>query len=319
MLERGIMYKIAKGGADVKSDPKYNHYRRNDEYHNSLTDDFVFVREVNRESTVPIVPLMAGKTNENPEYFIDLRKNGCSEIDLTIIDYVVSGSGYVSYNGVTRRVSKGDIYILPPTFNGEYRADRDDPFVKKFVNIGGYVLPALMRAYGIESQINVFRDCPWAEAYIDEMHEILGRYDESDHDADDLKLTHVLVDLINRLSKVKKERENTGKTINIETIVGYIEGNVAVSKITVDSLSKRFYVSSQTITRMFEKHYGMTAIKFITLKKIDCAKRMLADGHGVEEVSQMLFFSNAEYFRKVFVSVCGISPQKYKSELKKKY
>ena len=57
---------------------------------------------------------------------------------------------------------------------------------------------------------------------------------------------------------------------------------------------------------------------YITGKKIELAQKMLAENLSVEEVSKQLYFSNAEYFRKVFVSTCGISPQKYKNQMQNK-
>ena len=302
----------------MKANPIYHEFRHKNKHQNSLCDEFVFVRKTSRISTKPIVPLMAGETNADPNYFTDLRINGFTERYLTVVEYVVSGSGYITCNGITRRVSRGDVYILHPTFNGNYGADKTDPFVKKWCNIGGRVLPALMKAYDMNEQVNIFRNCPWAEKYFDELHAILSDYDENDSAVADLKLTHVLVDLLEALSRKSSEKAAAERQIDVESIAAYIDGNIAVSKITVEALSRMFYVNKRTLSRMFEKTYGMSPIKFITVKKIECAKKLLADGYGVEEVSQILFFSSAEYFRKVFVSVCGVSPQRYKKTTIKK-
>ena len=282
-----------------------------------MSDEFVYVRTNGRRASIlPLVPLMAGKTNADPNYFVDLKINGFTERYLTVVEYVVSGSGYISYNGITRKISKGDVYILHPTFTGIYGADKKEPYVKKWCNIGGRVLPALLKAYEMDEQVNIFRDCPWAEQYIDRIHNILAEYDENDSEGDDLKITQILLELTDKLYRT--QRKELGKVIDIETIVRYINGHIAAEKITVESLSEMFYVNKRTLTRMFEKQYGMSPIKFITVNKIECAKKLLVEGYSVEEVSQTLHFSSAEYFRKVFVSIEGMSPQKYKNHLKKK-
>ena len=301
----------------MKTDPKLNVYRRKSKRLNSMSDEFVYVRTKGRRASVlPLVPLMAGKTNADPDYFIDLKINGFTERYLTVVEYVVSGSGYISYNGITRKVAKGDVYILYPTFTGNYGADKNEPYVKKWCNIGGRVLPALLKAYEMDDQVTVFKDCPWAEQYIDRIHNVLSEYDENDSDSDHLKITQILVELIDKL--YKEQREKSVKVIDIDAIARYIDGHVAVEKITVESLGEMFYVNKRTLTRMFEKQYGMSPIKFITAKKIECAKKLLAENYSVEDVSHALHFSSAEYFRKVFVSVEGMSPKAYKNETKKK-
>ena len=101
-------------------------------------------------------------------------------------------------------------------------------------------------------------------------------------------------------------------------MVKYIDNNLLQNEITVDSLSNEFYVSRRTVHRMFVKEFNMPPLKYITAKKMELAQKMLAEDLSVEEVSKQLYFSNPEYFRKVFVSVCGMSPQKYKKQMQKK-
>lgn len=292
--------------------PEYQKYRICNKRQNSRADDFVFVRQTLRNSAGPIVPLMAGITKADPEYFSDLRINGFVERYLTVLEYVVSGCGHISCNGVNRRVYAGDVYILHPTFTGIYKSDPTDPYEKKWCNVSGRILPALMKAYGINEQVNIFKSCPETEKYFDRIHEILSQYREEDPAEDDLKLTHVLVDLLEALSRKRKRTEKDDRDVSIESIIKYIDGNMAASKITVDSLSQIFHINKRALDRMFKKHYGVSPVKFITTKKVECAQKLLMENYSVEEIADMLSFSSAEYFRKVFLSVCGISPKKYK-------
>lgn len=293
-------------------DSEFQQYRICNKRQNSLADEFVFVRKTLRDSAEPIVPLMAGTTKADPNYFSDLRINGFVERYLTVLEYVVSGCGHISYNGVKRHVYAGDVYILHPTFTGVYKSDPNDPYEKKWCNISGKILPALMKAYGINEQVNIFRSCPETEKYFDRIHEILSQYKEDDPAEDDLKLTHVLIDLLESLARKKKHTEKDDRDVTIESIIKYIDGNMAVSKITVESISQIFHINKRTLDRMFEKHYGISPVKFITTKKVECAQKLLMENYSVEEIAEMLSFSSAEYFRKVFLSVCGISPKKYK-------
>ena len=145
-----------------------------------------------------------------------------------------------------------------------------------------------------------------------------AEYNEENPANDDRKLSHVLIDLFLDIKCFQEMQKKELRSASISEIVKYIDNNLLQFEITVDSLSHEFYVSRRTVHRMFVKEFGIPPLKYITGKKIELAQKMLAENLSVEEVSKQLYFSNAEYFRKVFVSTCGISPQKYKNQMQNK-
>lgn len=295
---------------------KYGKFHLKNKTHNTSADDFVFVRSVDRNSLAPIVPLMAGITRADPNYFVILQSRGFDKRRLVVLEYVVSGSGHITYNGITKKVSAGDFYLLNSEFSGSYHSDSNDPFVKKWVNLNGQLVPSLLKAHGIRNQVLILHFD--AERYLDTILDILSSYDEDNPQEYDRRLSHVLIDLFVDIRSFMEMQKKELRSASITEIVKYIENNLLQTEITVDSLSNEFYVSRRTIHRMFVKEFNMPPLKYITAKKIELAQKMLAEDISVEEVSKQLYFSSAEYFRKVFVSVCGISPQKYKKQMQKK-
>lgn len=295
---------------------KYNKFRLKNMTHNTSADDFVFVRSVIRNSLDPVVPLMAGVTQADPSYFIDLRNRGFDKRRLIVMEYVVSGSGHITYNGITKKVSQGDFYLLNSEFNGSYRSDLKDPYVKKWVNLDGQLAPALLKAFGVKNQVLILRMD--VEKYFDRILEILSRYNEASPWEDDLEISHVLVDVFDQIRRCLEAQKKDVRSANIGEIVRFIDANLLQGDISVEFLSESFYVSRRTMHRMFMKEFGIPPLKYITGKKIEMAQRMLGEDLPVEEVARLLFFSNPEYFRKVFVSVAGMSPQKYKKQMQKK-
>ena len=298
-----------------KTKPEYNIYRWKTRKFSTYADDFVFVRTPSRNINKPIVPIMAGITAASPDYYIVLNNSGFKEKNLVVIEYVVSGSGQITYNGITKKVSAGDFYILSPEFNGSYRPDPEDPFVKKWVNIDGQLTPRLLKGYGIRDQ--VFKMHFNAEKYIDDIHAELSSYDENDSEKSDIKITHILIDLLsavnNQLNIQKKEAP-----INMENIIQYIKENIIHGGPTVEAICNTFYISRRTLDRLFMNEMGLPPIKYITCCRIELTQQMLAEGMSIEEVSNTCGFSSPTYFRKVFSSVCGESPQKYKQRMKNK-
>ena len=295
---------------------KYNKFHLKNMTHNTSADDFVFVRSVIRNSLDPEVPLMAGVTQADPSYFIDLRNRGFDKRRLIVMEYVVSGSGHITYNGITKKVSSGDFYLLNSEFNGSYRSDLKDPYVKKWVNLDGQLAPALLKAFGVKNQVLILRMD--VEKYFDRILEILSRYNEASPWEDDLEISHVLVDVFDQIRRCLEAQKKDVRSANIGEIVRFIDANLLQGDISVEFLSESFYVSRRTMHRMFMKEFGIPPLKYITGKKIEMAQRMLGEDLPVEEVARLLFFSNPEYFRKVFVSVTGMSPQKYKKQMQKK-
>ena len=295
---------------------KYNKFHLKNMTHNTSADDFVFVRSVIRNSLDPVVPLMAGVTQADPSYFIDLRNRGFDKRRLIVMEYVVSGSGHITYNGITKKVSSGDFYLLNSEFNGSYRSDLKDPYVKKWVNLDGQLAPALLKAFGVKNQVLILRMD--VEKYFDRILEILSRYNEASPWEDDLEISHVLVDVFDQIRRCLEAQKKDVRSANIGEIVRFIDANLLQGDISVEFLSESFYVSRRTMHRMFMKEFGIPPLKYITGKKIEMAQRMLGEDLPVEEVARLLFFSNPEYFRKVFVSVAGMSPQKYKKQMQKK-
>ena len=295
---------------------KYSKFRLKNITHNTSADDFVFVRSIIKNSLDPIVPLMAGITRADPNYFVNLQTRGFDKRRLVVLEYVISGSGHITYNGITKKVSAGDFYLLNSEFNGSYHSDPQDPFVKKWVNLNGQLVPSLLKAHGIKNQVLILHFD--AERYLDDILDILSSYDEGNPQEYDRKLSHVLIDLFVDIRSFQEMQKKELRSASISEMVKYIDNNLLQNEITVDSLSNEFYVSRRTVHRMFVKEFNMPPLKYITAKKMELAQKMLAEDLSVEEVSKQLYFSNPEYFRKVFVSVCGMSPQKYKKQMQKK-
>ena len=292
---------------------KYSKFHLKNTTHNTAADDFVFVRSIIRNSLDPIVPLMAGTTRADSNYFVNLQAKGFDKRWFVVLEYVVSGSGYITYNGIMKKVSAGDFYILNSEFNGSYHSDSKDPFVKKWVNLNGQLTPALLKAYGIKNQVFILHFD--AERHLDSILEILSNYNEETPDDDDRKLARVLVELFADIRMHREAQKKELRSASISDMIHYIDNNLLQNDVTVDSLSNAFYVSKRTVHRMFVKEFDMPPHKYITAKKIELAQKMLSENLSVEDVSSLLFFSSAEYFRKVFVSISGTSPQKYKKQM----
>lgn len=95
-------------------------------------------------------------------------------------------------------------------------------------------------------------------------------------------------------------------------IAEYISENYK-EKITLDELSKRFFIAKTTLLCNFKKYFGCSPIDFLLNVRITKAEKLLFDTkRGIEEISEACGFSSANYFSLIFKKKRGISPRGYR-------
>ena len=100
----------------------------------------------------------------------------------------------------------------------------------------------------------------------------------------------------------------------IQRICFYIVTHVD-DKITVPILSDYVYMNTSYMSALFKKVTGIPLIQYITMIKMERALYLLSNsGLTIHEISNQLFYSDPDYFSKVFKKYFGISPYKYLSK-----
>jgi len=110
---------------------------------------------------------------------------------------------------------------------------------------------------------------------------------------------------------LKRVREDWAETLN-----EYIDANIK-NHITIDMLAKISNCSVSSITHRFSDYFGSPPIKFITIKKLEAAKKMMLSGMKIYEVAQEFGFYDQYHFSKVFRKHFGYSPSRYIRENRK--
>lgn len=96
----------------------------------------------------------------------------------------------------------------------------------------------------------------------------------------------------------------------MDEILSYINQNIA-HDLTIDALSKQFFISSTYLCRIFKSTTGMTINKYVVAKRIALAKEYLSHGCSVGETCEKCGFHDYSNFSKAFTRAVGISPGKY--------
>ncbi|HBE78989.1 MAG TPA: hypothetical protein DDW65_14620 [Firmicutes bacterium] len=94
-------------------------------------------------------------------------------------------------------------------------------------------------------------------------------------------------------------------------MVSYIHKHYS-DDITIDSLGQRFLMSGDHLRHVFKKETGQTVLDYLTLVRIDKAKRLLDSGnYKIYEVAEMVGYKTSQYFSQVFRKIVGINPIEY--------
>jgi len=96
----------------------------------------------------------------------------------------------------------------------------------------------------------------------------------------------------------------------VDEILDYMNQNLH-HPITIQHLSKQFFLSESYICRIFKSATGTTINKYLTARRLSIAKSLLDEGMNVNEVCERCGFNDYSNFLKAFTKAVGISPKKY--------
>lgn len=96
----------------------------------------------------------------------------------------------------------------------------------------------------------------------------------------------------------------------IDSILSYINQNIT-SKLTIEHLAQKFYISTSYLCRIFKNATGTTINKYIAAKRITLAKNLLAEGNSAFDACAKCGFQDYSNFYKAFTKSVGLSPRKY--------
>ena len=301
----------------ARIDQESRNERKRTSYVNSRMEDFYFSDFAPHKLNNLIAPMQAGITHPDPEYYCYPASTDKVAPRLLVLEYVVKGKGYIEYKGKTYTVKAGDSYIINRICGHRWYADPDDPYEKKWVNIGGRFLESLAMAYQMTG--GVYVEPVSIEAQIDEMHRILLSYNFQDSRKDNLKLMHQVVDIFDKIANTGNVAREKPDRAMFEQIRNYVTANLLYEQLNPTVICNSFFISPSTLLRMFEKNVGITPAKYIVLQRIEYAKRLLSStDYTVDRISGLLFFSSSRHFYKVFRETVGMAPTEWRKKNLKK-
>ncbi len=101
----------------------------------------------------------------------------------------------------------------------------------------------------------------------------------------------------------------------VDKIVAYVEANLD-KPLTLDSIAKKFCISSSRLTHFFKDETKISLYRFITQKRLAKSKALLIEGYSVKEAATMSGFNDISNFYRAFKEAFNTTPKEYADMMK---
>lgn len=253
---------------------------------------------------LPIDISRFGITFPDKNYHIKRNPSPCF-----IVEYIVSGVGYIEINGAKHKISANDVYIVHPGDFAEYYADHKEPYKKYWINFRSSFFFDFLKSYGLNDRVIHGIDI---SHYFDEIFELENQYHKNDGLF--LPISKILFSMMIDIAMHKKSQLQNKELTIAAQIKNYLQYGFN-EDITMETLEKRFYRSKSQITKLFKAAYNTTPYSYLLDIRIQLAKDILkTTKKPINEIAEYLRFSSEYHFSGSFKKKVGMSPREYRKQ-----
>jgi len=230
-----------------------------------------------------------------------------------IVEYIVSGMGYIEINGTKHKLTQNDIYIVHPGDNCEYYADKKNPYKKYWINFRSSFFFDFLKSYDLDERVIHGLDI---SQYFEQIFEL----EKTSRKNDDLYLpvSKILFSMMLDIAIFKKSEEKN-KELNLAVRIKDFLQFGFNDDITMETLEKEYYRSKSQINKIFKKAYNITPYAYLINIRIDFAKNLLkTTDKPINQIAEYLRFSSEYHFSGTFKKKVGISPREYRKQSREK-
>ena len=121
------------------------------------------------------------------------------------------------------------------------------------------------------------------------------------------------------LSSLSEKREFTSdKEKTVQDVIELLERKYADDELDMDSLQRELHLSKSYLAKIFKEVTGATIFEYVYRKRINEAKILflLQPDLAVTDVGFRLGFKHLAHFSRLFKQQVGMTPERYKRQLK---
>ena len=238
-----------------------------------------------------------------------------SDLQSYLFIIVEKGSGMLKYNGREYELTKGSCVFIDCRKPYSHQPDPDDLWTLSWCHFYGPTLASIYNKYCERGGRPSFEPSD-TRPFADVLGDLISLSKSSEHMRDMLineKLS-TLLRLIMAESWHPEDKALPVKKASVLEVKTYLDENYE-SKISLDSLCAKFFISKHYLTHSFKEQFGMTITSYLLSVRITHAKQLLRfTNKSVEEIGYEVGIGAPHYFSRVFKEVEGVSPTVYREQ-----
>ena len=123
-----------------------------------------------------------------------------------------------------------------------------------------------------------------------------------------------LLTLIMSESWHPEDRTSAPKRASVSEVKEYLDQHYA-ERVSLDELSTQFFIDKYYLAKTFKNQFGLPISTYLQNIRITKAKQLLRFSEKtVEEIGYEVGLGNPAYFSRLFKSIEGVSPSKYREQ-----
>ncbi|MEF3305512.1 AraC family transcriptional regulator [Paenibacillus sp. GYB003] len=237
--------------------------------------------------------------------------------DYFLVHHVLAGKGSFQFMGQTYELEAGDSFFIFPGDLFRYTADKDEPWLYRWIGFRGD------RAEELLSGLRITRHSPVAKpvrhkraaALYYQMERMLAE----GKPGCDLRSGGLMRMLLAEYGQGEADEaeSRSGKQSPIEQQVERTIRWLTVQysqPLSIEQISRTLGYNRTHLSKMFKQHTGMTPTQFLLKIRMERAKLLLREPLTVEQVAASVGFTDPLYFSKQFKKRFDRSPTEYRQE-----
>ena len=240
------------------------------------------------------------------------------------IKYILHGNQSFQIEEIEYRISGGDILLSPPRLlhGGQNTHEEKGDFYYLNINPARLIdmLPhinkeemQILSRMLLSSPVKIH--CSHSEKLRNLLDALMQLFDKP-CSFWRLRVQNILCELLlSTADAVYEEHLDESISTFMQSVYSYIDEHLT-ENLTVNALAAQFGYSNTAFQNIFKGYAHRTVHEYILYRKIEIAKTMLADTkEDPQKIWEILAFSSADYFRKVFKRYTGMTVIQYKETL----
>lgn len=227
---------------------------------------------------------------------------------------VLSGEGTLEYNHTTYNLKQGDCVFIDCKKPYSHHTSQN-LWQLRWVHFYGPNMTQIYDKYAERGGTACFH--PQNLSEYDLLLQQIYQIANSDTYVRDMMIYEKLITLLTLLMKDSwnpqaGNKASSSKKQNLADIKEYLDQNYQ-QKITLDELSRIFFINKFYLTRVFKEQFGVSVNNYLLQLRITHAKQLLRfSDQTIESIAVSCGLEDPNYFARLFKKVEGITPTQFR-------